>query len=172
MINAAAASAVTGGGFAPACSDTDTRMTGAAGTFEFWANGARVATVSSIAFAITSAAALTAHQFYCQNATLTCADNGGGTPAACTATNIDSRCAQLVTCNDADGCALTLDESSAAAGQRAFIMNVGTNNVTIADSAGVQETDGGATLTLGTNDTVEFVYGNTTWAQLGQASNN
>lgn len=93
----------------------------------------------------------------------TIADNGGGTPAsgtiAATVGVVD------VTCNDTDGCALTLSETSAVVGSTLRIINVGTNNVTIADSAGVQETVG--SLTLGTRDSVIFCYVPSYWTQCG-----
>ena len=74
---------------------------------------------------------------------------------------------QLITCSDAGGCALTLDETSATSGALLWIGNdaSATNNITIADSAGVQETTGA--LTLGPRDNVMFIYNVSAWCQAG-----
>lgn len=91
----------------------------------------------------------------------TIADNGGGTPASGTVAATVG--IVHVTCSDADGCALTLSETSATVGSSLVIINVATNALTIADSAGVQETTGA--LTLGANDNVEFCYVASYWVQ-------
>jgi hypothetical protein len=102
----------------------------------------------------------------------TIADSGDGSAAAGTILATAGRV--HVTCADADGCALTLSETSAANGSTLTIVNVGaSNSLTIADSANVQETTGA--LTLGQRDNVTFCYVNntiTTWVQCGPVNNN
>lgn len=98
---------------------------------------------------------------------LTVADSGDGSPAAGTVTTTSE--VVHVTCSDADGCALTLSETGAVSGAKVFIVNIGTNSLTIADSAGVQETTGA--LTLGANDNVWFCYVPSAWVQCMAVTN-
>lgn len=96
----------------------------------------------------------------------TCADSGDGNPGTCTLSNADVASAFRITCNDADGCALTLDETTVVSGMEIWITNISASNViTIADSAGVQETTGA--LSLGPNDNVRFRHNGTAWLQSG-----
>lgn len=88
-------------------------------------------------------------------------DSGNGSPA--TATVAATVGWVNVTCSDADGCALTLSEAGATSGSTLRIVNVGSNTVTLADSAGVQETTGA--LSLGPADNVTFCYVPSYWAQ-------
>lgn len=101
--------------------------------------------------------------------TLSCADNGVGTAAACTATNAEVLGLIEITCNDANGCDLTLDETSAIKGTQLLLINVGTNTVNLVDSAGVQET---AAPALGQWDVVPVAYGTGRWFQTAPVSNN
>lgn len=99
---------------------------------------------------------------------LTVADSGDGSPATSTLTPSSSVVA--CTCNDTDGCAITLSETGAAAGQILIVFGVTANACTFADSAGVQETTGA--LSLGANDVVSFLYLGSTWAQSRAVVNN
>ena len=97
----------------------------------------------------------------------TIADSGDGSAAAGTV----AATSQVVhiTCSDTNGCALTLSETGAVSGAKLFIVNIGTNSLTIADSAGVQETTG--SLTLGANDNVWFCYIPSAWIQCMAVTN-
>lgn len=71
---------------------------------------------------------------------VTVPDNGAGTPAAYA---LDPASSYVeITCNDADGCNVTMDETSAVEGDAVIIMNVSVNSVDLADSSGVHELDG------------------------------
>ncbi len=101
--------------------------------------------------------------------TLTCADNGAGTAAACTATSAEVLGLIEITCNDAHGCELTVDETSAVTGTQVILSNVGTNTVTVIDVVGGQET--APAVPLGQYDTATLTYGTGRWYQTA-ASNN
>lgn len=103
--------------------------------------------------------------------TTTVADDGGGTSPAFNYQPGGNASRVRVTCNDANGCALTLSETGVASGTYLFISNASgsAGNVTIADSAGVQETTGA--LSLGPLDNVRFVYDNDRWVQDGPVNN-
>lgn len=97
----------------------------------------------------------------------TVADSGDGSAAAFSIAATAG--VVYVTCSDTDGCAATLSETGAVTGMRKLIVNAGSNNVTIADSAGVQETTGA--LTLGALDNVWFCYVTNTWVQCMAVTN-
>lgn len=97
--------------------------------------------------------------------TQTCASNGGGTAAALTVTVLQTYVA--LTQSDPDGCALTLSETGARDGMTLTIVNVSANSATIADSAGVQETNGGTTITLAQYAATSFIYRSDRWVQIG-----
>ena len=117
--------------------------------------------VGTSSLGVTSVSTLTATKTVYTPATPTCADSGDGNPATCNVTTTSANI--YYTCSDADGCALTLLETNATSGAEIFIMNVSANNLTIADSAGVQETTG--SLTLGQLDNVRFIYSGSAWVQ-------
>ena len=100
--------------------------------------------------------------------TLTVADSGDGSPAAGTLT--PTRSLVNCTCSDTDGCAITLSETGAIAGQVLEVFGGSANVCTFADSAGVQELSG--SLSLGANDVVSFRYLGSTWAQATAVVNN
>jgi hypothetical protein len=98
----------------------------------------------------------------------TIADSGGAGEAAWALAPTAS--VVLATCNDADGCALTFTEVGATTGQIVHIINMSANAVSVADSAGVQET--GGALSLGQYDAVSFVYATDRWVQLAAVEDN
>lgn len=100
-----------------------------------------------------------------------CADSGDGNPAACTLATADIESSLHVDCLDSDGCAATLDETSASAGQFLLVVNDSASayNLTFADTAGVQELTGA--LTLGQLDNVTFYYTGDEWLQAGPVNN-
>lgn len=67
----------------------------------------------------------------------TIASNGGGTAATLTLTPIGNYVD--ITCNDPDTCAITMGETGIPDGMALIIVNVSTNAVTFANSAGVQQ---------------------------------
>lgn len=106
------------------------------------------------------------------SSSVTIADNGGGTPATHTQAYL-STVASFVryTCNDADGCAVTMSETAVEHGHVLMFANTSANNVTFADIAGVQEMAGGVTATLGQYDTLQLVYTGDRWAELHRSDN-
>ena len=106
------------------------------------------------------------------SSSVTIADNGGGTPATHTQAYL-STVASFVryTCNDADGCAVTMSETAVEHGHVLMFANTSANNVTFADISGVQEMAGGVTATLGQYDTLQLVYTGDRWAELHRSDN-
>ena len=94
---------------------------------------------------------------------LSCASDGAGTAAACTL--LPTSTLVNYTCSDTDGCAMTLSETGAKAGQRLVVINSGSNAMTFADSAGVQELP--ASISLAITESASFVYAGTAWVQSG-----
>jgi len=98
----------------------------------------------------------------------TVADNGnGGTPA--TATVTPTRDYILITCNDAQGCTITLSETGAADGKRVTIVGASANAATINDSSGVTELAGNCALS--TYDTLNLIYVANAWAEVSRSNN-
>jgi hypothetical protein len=99
---------------------------------------------------------------------LTIADNAvGASAAASTSTPIGN--SYRVTCNDADGCNLTLGETSAKNGVKVTVINVGTNTVNFADTAGVSETAGA--FAAGQYDNITFEYVTDRWVEIARVNN-
>lgn len=99
--------------------------------------------------------------------THTIADDGAGTAPSSTLTPTSSYV--KITNNDPDGATLTLGESGISDGQLLTIVNVGTNTVTLNDSAGVQEIAG--TFVMGQWDTMQFIYVTDRWVEVGRSDN-
>lgn len=74
----------------------------------------------------------------------TIASNGSGTAATLTLTPNGSYVA--LTCNDTDGCAITLGETGQQNGMHLMIVNVSANACTFSDTSGVSELTGSASL--------------------------
>jgi hypothetical protein len=106
------------------------------------------------------------------SSSVTIADNGAGTPAAHTQAYL-STVASFVryTCNDANGCDVTMSETAVEHGHVLMFANTSANNVTFADISGVQEMAGGVTATLGQYDTLQLVYTGDRWAELHRSDN-
>lgn len=99
--------------------------------------------------------------------TLTVSDSGNGSPATSTLTPTSSLV--KVTCNDADGCDVTLGESDLYDGQQVRIVNVSANTVNFADTSGVSEIAGAAA--LGQWDTISLLYVSDRWVETGRSNN-
>lgn len=98
----------------------------------------------------------------------TVASDGAGTAAASTLTPTTSNV--VYTCNDTDGCDITLSETGARDGALLRVTNASANAVNFADTAGVSETSGA--LSLGQWDSVEFRYITDRWVQVTAVQNN
>ena len=100
-------------------------------------------------------------------------DNGnGGTAAAYTFTpTTDAARLVEVTCLDAQGCDVTMGETSVKNGQVVTFVNVAANVVNYADSAGVSELAGA--FAAGINDVLHVYYSTalTTWIETGRSDN-
>jgi len=95
------------------------------------------------------------------------ADNGGGTPATLTLDPVSSYVD--ITCNDGDGCTVTMDESSADDGDIVYIVNSSANTVTINDSSGVSELAGN--FSGGQYDSLSLIYGIDRWIETSRSDN-
>jgi hypothetical protein len=93
----------------------------------------------------------------------TIASNGGGTPATLTLTPTASYV--TLTCNDSDGCTITMGESGIPNGMSVLIVNVSSNATTFSDSAGVSELTG--TIALAQWQTLALEYVTDRWVQAG-----
>lgn len=71
-----------------------------------------------------------------------------------------------ITCNDSDGCDLTLSETDIPRGTLLMLTNESANIVYLNDSAGVQETTSGGAVSLSQHEGVIFQYKNDRWYQL------
>ncbi len=74
-----------------------------------------------------------------------------------------------ITCNDPDGCNMTLGEGSAQDGDMVVIAVASTNSVDANDTAGVTELSGN--FILGQYDTLSLIYSSDRWLQLSTANN-
>lgn len=97
----------------------------------------------------------------------TIADSGDANPA--THTLNSTRSYSELTCNDADGCTVTMGETSISEGQYLTITNVSANACTFADTSGVTEIAGA--FSMGQYDTLELVYIGDRWVERGRSDN-
>ena len=93
----------------------------------------------------------------------TIASNGGGTPATLTLTPTGTYV--KLTCNDTDGCTITLGETGITDGYVLTIVNVTANACGFTDSAGVSELTNGAAASLGQYEVIEFIYVTDRWVE-------
>lgn len=108
--------------------------------------------------------------FFLQNAaSITIPDNGAGTPAAYTWQPSYTRALTLFTCNDANGCDITLSETTIGTGVNHRAVNVSANNLTFTDTAGVTEMAGN--FTAGQWDTISFIYITDRFVEVGRVDN-
>lgn len=93
----------------------------------------------------------------------TIASNGGGTPATLTLTPTGSYV--TLTCNDPDGCTITMGETGIPDGMPVTIVNVSANPCTFADTSGVSELSGA--VSLGQWQSINLEYVTDRWVQSG-----
>lgn len=98
-----------------------------------------------------------------------CPDNGGGTAAACTITTGYTFRMNAISCLDANGCNMTMSETSIGDGETACYWNQGTNTVNFADTAGVTELSGA--IALGQYDNICLYYAVDRWIQISTTNN-
>ena len=96
----------------------------------------------------------------------TIASNGGGTAATLTLIPLGSYVA--ITCNDPDGCAITMGETGIQDGMPITIVNMSSNAVTFADTAGVSELTGAAS--LGQYSTLTLIYRTDRWVEVSRSA--
>jgi hypothetical protein len=104
--------------------------------------------------------------------TITTVDSGADANPAATTISPDDANTIILVCNDDDGCTGTLDETGAAAGMASKLVALGGYTTTIADSAGVIETTGGAAIVLTPLDSVQLLYDGAQWIQDGPVNVN
>jgi hypothetical protein len=92
---------------------------------------------------------------------ITIADDGAGTSPVDTTSPTSSHVE--VTCSDTDGCVYRPGETSVVDGWAIAIVNVGSNTVTISDSAGVVRARGGS-IALAADDSASCNYTGSIWS--------
>ncbi len=96
-------------------------------------------------------------------------DNGVGASAATLTLNPSSSYV-AITCNDADGCDITMSESTGVIdGNLVFIFNVSSNTVNFADTSGVSELSGG--FAAGQYDSIHLMYVSDRWVEVSRSNN-
>jgi len=100
------------------------------------------------------------------SSSVTIADSGDGNAATGTV-DITEEVAK-VTCNDTDGCDITLGESYPDEGDPLTIVNVSANDLTLSTSAGVQTLSND--ITLGQNESITFSYAGSQWVESSRSS--
>lgn len=103
------------------------------------------------------------------NGNITIPDNGGGTPAAYTWQPGNGTSVIYFTCNDANGCDVTANETGVNNGVTYRLVNVGTDAVNFTDTAGVTEMAGN--FSMGQYDTIEFMYVTDRFVELDRSNN-
>lgn len=98
---------------------------------------------------------------------VTVADNGAGTAAAATLTPTSTTI--NITCNDTNGCDITMSETGAVTHTALQITNVSANTVNFADSSGVSELAGA--FAAGQWDTIAMRYVTDRWVETGRSNN-
>jgi hypothetical protein len=93
----------------------------------------------------------------------TIASNGGGTPASLTLTPTATYVP--LTCNDTDGCTITMGETGIPNGMSVLIVNVSANACTFSDTSGVSELTG--SISLSQWQTLALEYVTDRWVQSG-----
>lgn len=107
-------------------------------------------------------------QFISAVQSLTTADNGnGGTPATDTLNPTSENV--LLTCNDAQGCTITMGETGATSGSIVRIVNMSANTANFADTAGVSELVGA--YAMGQYDSLTLMYATDRWVELARSNN-
>lgn len=99
--------------------------------------------------------------------TLTIASSGDGSPA--TATHDPSTAFTYFTCQDTDGCNVTMGETNPATGQLWIGCNNGSNVVNFADTASVSELAGA--FAAGQYDCIQLMYVLGRWMELSRSNN-
>jgi len=98
---------------------------------------------------------------------VTIADSGDGNPASYTLT--PSTSFVKLTCNDADGCNITLGETDMADGATVTIVNVSTNTCNFSDTAGVSELVGA--FAMAQYDSLSLIYASDRWVEVSRSDN-
>lgn len=96
------------------------------------------------------------------------ADNANGSTAA-TSTQTPTASYLSLTCNDANGCTITMSEAGAANGDVVQIVNLSANACNFADTSGVTELAG--VFAMGRWDTLTLLYATDRWVELDRSNN-
>lgn len=103
------------------------------------------------------------------NNAITIPDNGAGTPATYTWQPQFAASVTHFTCNDANGCEITMSLGASFDGVYNRAFNVGTNTVTFKDTAGLSEMAGD--FAMGQWDTIEFMVVSGRFVELNRSNN-
>jgi hypothetical protein len=94
-------------------------------------------------------------------------DSGDGNPATYTLT--PTRTYVELTCSDANGCTVTMGETSIDEGTKVELVNAGANPYTIVDTSGVSEMTGD--FTASQYDVIFYRYIGDRWVERGRSDN-
>ena len=97
----------------------------------------------------------------------TVADDGAGTAASATLTPTST--AVGITCNDANGCNITMGETGMVSGYELRIVNLSANVCNFADTSGVSETAGA--FAMGQYDAITYLYAVDRWVEMNRSNN-
>lgn len=98
---------------------------------------------------------------------VTVPDDGAGTPALITITPSSGDI--QITCNDTNGCNVTMSETGAKNGASIHLVNMSANSCMFADTGGVSELAG--TFTAGQYDTISMTYQSDRWVEDSRSNN-
>jgi len=139
---------------------------------KFWASGSNNLTLAAtdnflVKNTVAQSNITVQGRFITENTLSTIADSGGAGAASATLTmNVPN---YRIDCQDADGCNITMGETSAVSGQEVTFTNMSANTVNFADTAGVSELAG--TFAAGQYDTLRVKYVVDRWIELSRSNN-
>lgn len=134
--------------------------------FRLRSAGAQAITILALFASLASAQVLNPKRIVYQVDARTIASNGGGTPATLTLTPTGSYV--TLTCNDPDGCTITLGEAGIPDGMTVTIVNVSANNCTFTDSSAVSELAGA--FTMGQYEAISLQYVMDRWVERSRST--
>lgn len=102
-----------------------------------------------------------------RNTAVSIPDSGGAGAAAYTQSTYEAGIEY--TCNDADGCDVTMSEASVVTGFTMRFTNIGANTVNFTDTAGVTELAGN--FAMGQWDTLVLAYVSDRWVEVSRSNN-
>lgn len=129
--------------------------------------GTNVTVANSLSFLVDSGDARFDGFIQSATQTVTVADDGAGTPALVTITPTTNNI--QITCNDVNGCNVTLSETGQRTGVSVRFVNMSANAVNFADTGGVSESAGA--FNAGQYDSICYTYQTDRWIENSRSNN-